>query len=614
MNKIIILDENTSNQIAAGEVIERPASVVKELVENSIDAGADSISVEISRGGIALIRVADNGSGIPSDDVEMAFERHGTSKIRSAVDLSSISTMGFRGEALPSIASVSRIEMDTAVENGNGIRILITGGDMEGMRKSSRDRGTTITVRDLFFNTPARYKFLKSDSNETRGCTDIISRLALAHPGISFRYTANREEVLRTPGDGKLESAVFCVYGREISENLYPVDYGENGCRVHGYAGNSSAARGNRQNQTVFVNGRYVRSREVTAAVERAYETEIMKGKFPFFIINIDMEPNAVDVNVHPAKSEVRFARGGEVFSAVYSAIKAALNINRGIVSNGIGTVRPKMESIYDDGHIPGTAAPRIGDYFSPRGKESRMPGELHESMKAAKETVYSIREGMDYMQVRTENPSTQPGPATTPEKGINLLKDAGFAGILFNTFILMDLNGDEMLVIDQHAAHERINYENLLERYRNKEMNSQMLLSPQPVRLTAAEAADAEDNRELLEKLGFEFDFIGPDDAVIRSIPAELIESNSGEAFRGAIDSMGENKGRERTLVENEAIYSMACKNSVKANTVLTQKEVEALVDRLGKLDNPYTCPHGRPAVVKLSRREFEKLFKRIV
>ncbi|MBN2558004.1 MAG: DNA mismatch repair endonuclease MutL [Clostridia bacterium] len=613
MNKIIILDENTSNQIAAGEVIERPASVVKELVENSIDAGADSISVEISRGGISLIRVADNGSGIPSDDVEMAFERHGTSKIKSAGDLSSIRTMGFRGEALPSIASVSRIEMDTAAESGNGIRITMTGGELDGKRKSSRDRGTMITVRDLFFNTPARYKFLKSDANETRACTDIISRLALAHPGISFRYIANREEILRTPGDGKLENVVFCVYGREISENLYPVDYGENGYRVQGYAGNSSAARGNRQNQTLFVNGRYVRSREVTAAVEKAYETGIMKGKFPFFIINIQMEPGVVDVNVHPAKSEVRFARGGDVFLAVYSAIKEALDSNRGIIANGIAKIRPKIKVIYDDGHIPGTAAPRVEDYFPPAAREPVIPGELHEAMKAAKETVYNIREGMDHSRVRTEIPPAQQG-AAIPEKGIGLLKEAVFAGILFNTFILMELNGDEMLVIDQHAAHERINYENLLERHRNKEMNSQMLLSPQPVRLTAAEAADAEENRALLESLGFEFDFIGPYDAVIRSMPAELSESNSGEAFRGAIDSMGENKGRERTLVENEAIYSMACKNSVKANTVLTQKEVEALVDRLGKLDNPYTCPHGRPAVVKLARREFEKLFKRIV
>ncbi len=606
MDKIIILDENTSNQIAAGEVIERPASVVKELVENSIDAGADTIKIEISKGGISLIKVTDNGRGIPADDVEMAFERHGTSKLRNAGDLLGIRTMGFRGEALPSIASISKVDLNTSTGD-NGVRIIITGGNIDGKQKSSREQGTTITVRNLFFNTPARYKFLKNDSTEARYCTDIISRLALAHTKVSFRYFSNGVEILRTPGDGNLKNAVFCVYGREISSNLYEINYEDEIFMIWGFIGNRSATRGNRQNQTTFINGRYIKSARVSAAVEKAYETEIMKGKFPFFIINIALDPKLVDVNVHPAKSEVRFAKGNEVFSAVHSAVKAALNINRGIVAGAVKQAHIKREIDYGEVR-PGT---ENATFFSDSNDNTSINPEtsriLHESFMDVKDAFYGMKEETETTPVVKDEPF---------KTGFNIdvLDKGKFFGILFNTFIMLGIDEFEIILIDQHAAHERITYESLLRRFKNRELNSQMLLAPQVIGLEPSEAIIAEESGKLLNDLGFEFDFIGAKDIALRAVPAEIIEKDAEEVFRGAVLAIAENSNTEHMLMEKEAIYTMACKSSIKANTVLTELEANTLIERLKSLDNPYTCPHGRPVIIKLTRRELEKLFKRIV
>jgi len=608
MDRIIILDENTANQIAAGEVIERPASVVKELVENSIDAGASSIKIEISRGGISLIKITDDGNGIPAEDVEMAFERYGTSKIRTAGDLEGIGTMGFRGEALPSIASVAAVDMNTAVKSGgSGIRIKISGGKIEGKQKSSRSAGTTITVRNLFFNTPARYKFLKNDSTEARYCTDIISRLALAHTDVGFRYFSNGGELLRTPGDGNLKNAVYCVYGREISNNLYEVDYNDGTYAISGFAGNRSAARGNRQNQTTFVNGRFVKSREVSAAVEKAYETEIMKGKFPFYILNVEFNPKLVDVNVHPAKSEVRFAKSGDVFSAVHGAIKAALDSNRGVAEGADRQARIRREIDYRTPESAPANTSFLSDADGRTKAHSKITRELHENLIKAKDTFYDAGGEHTPLEI-IEAPMDKSAP------DISILGKGRFSGILFNTFIMMEINDSEIILIDQHAAHERITYEMLLERFRNRDMNSQLLLAPVIIRLEPPEASTADENAALLKELGFEFDFIGSRDVAVRTIPAEIIERDTDEVFRGAVEAIASNAGREHMLIEKEAIYTMACKSSIKANTVLTSIDVDVIVNRLKSLQNPYTCPHGRPVLVKLTRRELEKLFKRIV
>lgn len=609
MNRIVILDENTANQIAAGEVIERPSSVVKELVENSIDAGSTLVKIEISRGGISHIKITDNGSGILPDDVEMAFERHGTSKIRNASDLEEVNTMGFRGEALPSITSVAKVDLNTSVGNGeSGVRIKISGGRIEGKQKSSREQGTTISIKNLFFNTPARYKFLKNDTTEARYCTDIISRLALSHTNVSFRYFSSGEELLRTPGDGSLKNAAFCVYGREISENLFEVNYSDETYNITGFAGNRLTARGNRQNQTTFINGRYVKSKEVIAAVEKAYETEIMKGKFPFYILNINFDNRLVDVNVHPAKSEVRFAKGNEVFSAVYSAIKSALADGKGIASGTDRQARIKREINYEQIEKSPTDSSFFNDSEVGKLIGTEVAKKLHDSLMEGRDLFYGNKIPINENNEKNEKEVSDRLPS------IMILDRAKFTGILFKTFIMLELNDMEILLIDQHAAHERITYEGLLKRYQKREMNSQILLIPVVFTVGENEAITIENNLKMIKKLGFEFDFIGNRDIVIRSIPSEITEKDTEQVFKGAVDAISKNAGMEHMLLEKEAIYTMACKSSVKANTVLSEIEVNTLIERLKKLDNPYTCPHGRPVIVKLTRRELEKIFKRIV
>ncbi|MCK5757484.1 MAG: DNA mismatch repair endonuclease MutL [Clostridiales bacterium] len=609
MDRIIILDENTANQIAAGEVIERPASVVKELVENSIDAGSTSVKIEISRGGISHIKITDNGRGILADDVEMAFERNGTSKIKSAEDLEEVGTMGFRGEALPSIASVAKVDLNTSVGNGeSGVRIKISGGRIEGKQKSSRERGTTISIRNLFFNTPARYKFLKNDTTEARYCTDIVSRLALSHTNVSFRYFSNGDEKLRTPGDGRLKNAAFCVYGREITENLHEVDYSDDTYSITGFAGNRLAARGNRQNQTTFINGRLVKSKEVTAAVEKAYETEIMKGKFPFYILNIDFDTRLVDVNVHPAKFEVRFAKGNEVFSAVYASIKSALAEGRGVAAGADRQARVKRDIDYKSTEQEMANTSFFNDAKINKPLNTNVSRNLHENLMEARDSYYGNKNSDTVVQEKQVKEISEHLPS------IEILDSGRFTGILFNTFIMLELNNMEILLIDQHAAHERITYESLLERFRKRTMNSQILLIPAVITIGEIEAITIENNSDLLKELGFEFDFIGNRDIALRSIPSEITEKDSEKVFLGAVEAISRNAGMEHMLIEKEAIYTMACKSSVKANTVLNEIEVQTLISRLKNLENPYTCPHGRPVIVKLTRRELEKIFKRIV
>ncbi|MBN1623121.1 MAG: DNA mismatch repair endonuclease MutL [Clostridia bacterium] len=612
MNRIVILDENTSNQIAAGEVIERPASIVKEMVENSIDAGACNISIEITKGGISLIRVSDDGSGIYADDVEMAFERHGTSKIRKADDLKTVATMGFRGEALPSIASVSRLEMDTRTQEAeSGVKIKVTGGDIVSKVTSNRQPGTTITVRDLFYNVPARYKFLKNDQTETRYCTDIVTRIALAHPEISFTYSANKTEILRTPGDKSLQSAIYCAYGREIMSNLFPVDYRDSLCRITGYTGNRFAARGNRQNQTILVNGRYIKDATITKAVEKAYETEIMKGKFPFYVLNLEIDAGQVDVNVHPAKTEVRFQRGNEIFNSFYSAVRAAIDTSRGITPAEAGAA--KIRRTEPAREEPVVVKSTFFDNETKKIERKPMPAEVHEALVNARRQFYdgAADVNSNFLEVSEEYKVVK---ETSGMGHIRVLENARIAGVLFNTFILLEYTDEEMLVIDQHAAHERITYEGLLKKRKERNMDSQKLMVPIRVRLDRKDAVLVEENRSMIEGLGFDFDLLGPDEAVIRALPVEIFGENVGEVFLGLVDSLEGSGKQDADIIEKEAIYQMACKNSVKANTALSDIEINALLSQLKGLENPYTCPHGRPVILTLTRRGLEKIFKRIV
>ncbi|MFO7636974.1 MAG: DNA mismatch repair endonuclease MutL [Clostridia bacterium] len=580
-DRIIILDENTSNQIAAGEVIERPSSVLKELIENAIDAGSTRIEVEISKGGITSIRVTDNGSGICSEDVMMAFERHGTSKIKRAEDLTSISTMGFRGEALASIASVSRTIMTTRTpEEETGTRIQVQGGEYAGASEHARTPGTTVLVNDLFYNTPARYKFLKNDATEGRYCTEVVSRLALSRPDISFSFLSNRQEILRTPGDGDLLSAVYAVYGRETARDLVPVDYMDMGIGVSGFAGKASLARGNRQHQMIYLNKRGIRSRDVTRACEKAYETLLAKGKFPFFILSITMESSHVDVNVHPAKTEVRFQDDNAVFKAVYHGVGNALAGGRTIEKAKPGPPEP------------------------PPPAQTVM---LHEVLvNGATLVKEAFREYQAPLAIRETHQAEQ---VPKPAERIGLFT---VVGQLFGTYIVLQREND-VLFMDQHAAHERITYEKLLRDYGNRWMHRQMLLVPVEVNLSPQEIALMEENMELVGSLGFDADLFGTGSVLVRSVPRQIGEDNAAEAFRAMVDGLLSNRKNEMDQKAREAIYMMACKHSVKANRKLHAMEMEALAKELDGLENPFTCPHGRPVILKMEKHDFEKMFKRV-
>ncbi|HHW30516.1 MAG TPA: DNA mismatch repair endonuclease MutL [Clostridiaceae bacterium] len=641
MSKIIVLDEITVNRIAAGEVVERPASVVKELVENSLDAGASSITVEIKNGGITYIKVMDNGSGIEEGDVEIAFERHATSKIMYPDDLESVSTMGFRGEALASIAAVSNIELTTRTKGSiYGTYIKLSGGTILEKNQKGCPVGTTIIVKDLFFNTPARYKFLKKDSTEGGYVADILNRIALGNPDVSIKLVNNGTVVLHTPGNNDLLSAVFSVYGRDISSRLIKIDYVEDNVRITGYAGKPEIARSNRNHQSIFVNGRYIKSKIVTSAIDEAYKTLLMKNKFPFIILNIDINPSLVDVNVHPAKTEVRFSSEQDTFRIVYNAIYGSVMekpLIRNIESAGNeylpGEIYPgqspgegitrdyyqksdykwsefqkddyKQESFDVKGHL-------VSDNMSPgsvfqsdelfgNNIESNFPGNRDKSDETAKMTPGDLSDKPEVL------------PVNDAKMIMDELLEAKIIGQVFSTYILLEYN-QEIIIIDQHAAHERIMYESLLRKYKNNETLAQTLLNPVTVELTNSEIMLLEANKDFFNKMGFIFENFGNNSIILRAVPYINSQSDFNSLFLDIIDiAKGVNR-QEHTKTEEEALYMMACKAAVKANKKLDNMEVKSLLREMASLDNPYSCPHGRPTMIKMSLRELEKRFKRII
>jgi DNA mismatch repair protein MutL len=710
MGKIIILDENTANKIAAGEVVERPASVIKELVENSIDAGATNISAEIRNGGISFIRITDNGCGISEDDVEMAFERHATSKIRRADDLESITSMGFRGEALASIAAVSEVHLTTRVrESVQGISITVKGGCVTDIRPAGCPAGTSITVRELFFNTPARYKFLKKDTTEAGYIIDILSRIALSHPEISFTLTNTGTKVLHTPGNGGLKSTVFSIYGPETARHLLEVDYRDEHFRISGFVGKAEIARSNRNHQSIFINKRYIKNKAITSAIDTAFSTFLMKNKYPFVLLDIEVNPAFVDVNVHPSKMEVKFSNDQEVFRAVYHAVNNALlsqssvrtlpdsgrsgDIFRFTDNGRTGDTEIQQESIkqpefrkqpesmkqpesiqrtentkqpentkqqyvikvpYSAKTIPGgsssyTAKPPYGSGHSDpsysrqefewvkneldKKREAAVSGN---NIKASKEsmtdgTAADIPEGRTGDQPvvaerpreteicgPTQNPQNVPaaaenGPAGTGKAGRDLFANTRIVGQAFSTYILLE-GEDELYLLDQHAAHERIRYEELKKSFEDQKPFSQMLLSVIHVDLTSSEYQFALGESDFFEKLGYSFESFGTNSIILRSAPYIFEGLDVKEGFLEILNFVMSGYSGDKKAVADEALYRMACKSAVKANKKLDPIEIEALLDRLSSLENPFTCPHGRPAILKLRRYELEKLFKRIV
>ncbi len=815
MGKIVLLDELTINQIAAGEVIERPASVVKEMVENSIDAGATNIVVEIKNGGISFIRVSDNGKGIAQDDLEIAFERHATSKIRSAADLDTVTSMGFRGEALASIAAVANVELVSKTQEQEiGYRVVVEAGDILEKEEMGCRTGTTITVRNLFFNTPVRYKFLKKDYTESGYIEDVITRIALVNPNVAIKLISTGKTVIQTNGNGNLKDVVYSIYGKDIANGIMEVSYNFEDIEISGVIGKPEIARSNRTNQLFFVNKRYIKDKTLTSATEQAYKGLIPIGKFGFVILNLKMNPAKVDVNVHPAKLEVRFQEENKVFQAVYHAIKDILlkselvkdpvkeieenknRIDRSAVSfeerlrnlreskkensqNGLFGFRKQhekeieeyneqeskiktnniIEDVYKNNTLEKasgkpidttdvleklremkqkieneisnnntTGIIKLNEESSTYGKENNTVNNIEKSETQTEKKIEDNQENVantikiqaqenieskEAEEVENKNESAKPeqldanikaeensekkvvlteqekeeqkqkidqinevienldNPELKQEFGeikekigqlddntkvvsedfdemytklfgrapikeqeskkgnsaIDLIKDNvsifekeeklqkpdyKFVGIVFKTYIILELK-DEMYILDQHAAHERIMYEKVKKNYySNEEKDSQLLLLPDVITLTHKEMDIAKENMDIFEKAGFSLEEFGENTIKLTGVPNVCIDLDTKELFLETLDEINTVARTAKQEKEEKFIATVACKSAVKANMALTPEEVEKLMEQLLSLPNPFTCPHGRPTVIKMTKYDIERKFAR--
>lgn len=572
--RIRLLDKTVTERIAAGEVVENPSSVVKELLENSIDAGATVIEVEIERGGKDLIRVVDNGEGIERDDVDKAFLRHATSKISSDGDLLRLSTLGFRGEALAAIAAVSLVNLTT--RTGDSIEGTLYSIDRNrdvAFRETGCAQGTCIEVRELFYNTPARQEYLKSDSYEASMINDIVSRLALARPDISFRLTSNGRVLLNTPGNGDIEDMVSSVYGKNILDNLVQVKCNAAGLRISGFVSTPYGTRSNRNYQSFFINGRYVKSKIVSRALEDAYRTLIMVNRYPIAVLYFTLDSGSVDVNVHPAKLEVKFREEDQVRKAVYGCIRTALEKGRWLAGH----------------YVP---APGVTLCTTP------------ESLRDRAQNIRLTEETVEYNRIELDN-NIEGGSPGLPEMNV--------VGQFLSTFILAE-GQDCIYLIDQHAAHERIMYEKINQDMQRGNAVSQTILQPMVVDLSPVELEAIRANESFLISIGYEFDEFGANTIRVKAVPVFLGIPQSKEFIIDLIDMVSRQSEKERKELKQDDIIMMACKRAVKANQRLSLREMESLLEQLAGTKMPYTCPHGRPVIVTLTRYDLEKMFKRIV
>lgn len=778
MGNIVLLDDLTINKIAAGEVIERPASVVKEMVENSIDAGATKVTVEIKNGGISFIRISDNGKGIAEDDMEIAFERHATSKIRVAEDITKVTSMGFRGEALASIAAIANVEMVSRTKDSNiGHRIVVEGGKTLEQGEIGAPLGTTITVKNLFYNTPVRYKFLKKDYTESGYIEDAITRLALVHKEIAFKLINTGKTVIQTTGNNDEKSVIYSIYGKDVAEAIIESDYEYEGIKVTGVVGKPEIARSNRSNQLFFVNGRYIKDKTLTAAAEQAFKGMIPINKYGFLILNLQMDPALVDVNVHPAKLEVRFEEENKVFKSVYYAVKEALSkrelvadaveekaIPKQEIAQEIATpIQPKqltenlqkeadevekvikkdeeteksgvfgflrknkhvekgqdekenmLEEIYKFRRglkeigvaevTPNVYTPivserkdepvkEVADNVVQGGQEvqeeakSSVPSE--EKVQEATEELIKQRQSDEILEEaiknsKAENPlnkeqdnisentdktekfdtmyskifgekanfSSQPTDSKelseNEKKVLDEIKNTvrptfeseiseeniqapmseenteqieefknmtgknyKFIGIVFSTYIIVEIE-NEMYIIDQHAAHERIMYEKVKKNYYSTtDKDSQLMLLPDIINLTHKEAETIKENLEMFEQAGFTLEAFGENTIKLTGVPNICMDMNTKQLFLDLLDEVDNYSRTDRQDKEERFIATIACKSAVKANMKLTEKEVDKLMERLLALPNPFTCPHGRPTAIRMSRYDIERKFAR--
>ena len=726
MRKIAVLDKHTIDKIAAGEVVERPSSVVKELVENSIDAGATAVTVEITDGGKKLIRITDNGGGIEAAQVPTAFLSHATSKIEKVEDLENIASLGFRGEALSSIAAVSQVELITKTPSAiSGVRYVIEGGVEQSLEEMGAPDGTTFLVRNLFYNTPARSKFLKSDSSEANYIGTMMEQLALSHPEISFKYIQNKQVKLHTSGNYNVKDVIYNVYGRDMAKALLEVSYENDFMKIEGYAGKPEVSRGNRSFENYYVNGRFVKNNIITKAIEDAYKGFVMQHKFPFVSLQIQMTGNDLDVNVHPRKLEVRFARGAEVYDAIYEAVHNALlhrelipvvpvgkeereskvaAVSRGAVPEPFEKSRRtelhcegaaekagrssagNNESCYSQAAektvLTGKTA--LTEKTAPTGKiissgslgssvlreqaiyqakpfskeeEALFAGTLKEAAEADKRADEKAEEKADKSadekaaedNISAERMNDADNQAETavsenyeiPDKSEPEQSDPGteypsvggkqlelfqekllapesrsrhkLIGQLFDTYWLVEFE-NQFYIIDQHAAHEKVNYERFVKRFKEQSIESQYLNPPLVVTLNMDEQAKLKANEEYFRKYGFEIEPFGGREYCISAVPTNLYGFHEEELFLEMLDNLGGEGAKDAFDLFTARLATMACKSAVKGNHQMSALEADKLIDELLTLDNPYNCPHGRPTIIAMTKTEIEKKFKRIV
>lgn len=626
MSFIKVLDDNTINKIAAGEVIERPASIVKELVENSIDAGATDITIEITGGGISSIRIIDNGKGIADDDLEVAFLRHATSKISDEIDLNTITTLGFRGEALASIAAVSKVELMSRIQNSTiGNKIGIAGGRYEVKEECGCPEGTIITVQDVFFNTPARLKFLKSESREAMYITNVIENLALCNTHISFKYKLNNKVILATRGDKDLKSVILAVYGKEVINNIIPISYSKDFVTVKGFVGNSSISKSNRNSQSIYVNGRFVKNKTITAAVESAFKSMIMINKFPFFVLSITVNPEFIDVNVHPTKAEVKFQDEQLIFKAVYHGVKDALlsisDINEDLpieekpvfVSNipKVNYTQEKMD--LEEKLITNTSVKNDDFIFEKTNSFDKFEFENKPTISSPLQDTsdYNNQNARDYQSHNTDFAAKS--NVSNKEEAIRAPKFEPLAIVGQIHFMYIIAEGiEDMYLIDQHAAHERVYYEKYLEQYNKSSVQSQTSIAPIVIELSLSEKHSVLQNINLFTRLGYEIEDFGGNAIALRAIPVIYGNPDPKSLFYEIIENIDLNNKYLLSTID-KVFYTMACKSAIKAGDKLSYKEMSELLEQLRRCDNPFNCPHGRPTIIKMSYYELEKKFKRI-
>ena len=599
MGNIVLLDELTINKIAAGEVIERPVNVVKEIVENSIDAGATKIVIEIKKGGKQLIKVIDNGKGILKDDLDIAIERHATSKLRKIEDLEKIYTMGFRGEALASIASISKLTIISKTQNDDyGNKLVAEAGNIIEKEEIGTQLGTTIIVENLFYNVPVRYKFLKQDSTEFKYIKDWVQKEAFSNPSISFKLINDGKVIFQSSGNGKIEDIVYLIYGKELKENLVNVNYNEDEIKITGVVGNTNIARDSRKDQIIFLNKRNIRNQILTNSADQAFKGSIGIGKYGFFILNIEMPANYYDINVHPTKMEVRFIDENRIYKIFYHAIKSAI-LSKEFLGNNEN--EHNEEYILDE-----------YDFLTNHFIERKDKEEFNNKQYKIDNIDYQNKNNGKYFSKMTFNAN----------KSMNFLEEKDdliyrknqrevnykYIGIIFRTFIIIEIE-NELYLIDQHAAHERLLYEQIKDNYKNHiSSNSQMMLIPEVYNLTHKEFEFVKLNIEMFKTYGFDLEIFGENSVKINGIPDIEYRSKSKNVFLEILDEMITNERVSLKDVEERFVATVACKAAVKANMDLTQEEVDYLIKNLLKLKNPYTCPHGRPTTIRLDEKDLKK------